>query len=417
MNSERLRSAQRILLFVLITTAMVAATLITVATLPRAASADCAVGGLDPCALPDRVAEQAESNEAWLEDYAERTVAAVASGKSYLCVLHGKATAADQHKTFTGSSKCRAISHSGTLGDESAGGFTLNGPGYGTPGDALVGHSACSRKGSGTGSIDIASGETLTFGYQLNTSVNGDGYLSGQDESVYVSEQDEFVEGPVSISSGLGSVFCNPYTDLVIDAVLVVQRDVDEISGEVVEHDVLSPVSGATSVALALPLHLPDSWNGPTISVYAADARQNHITIARTDLVIVSDSAGVEPGVGCVLLTPQTAGCIAVDHLSVRAGDLNDTVAASGPASFKRAHMDGGTGNDTLEFVNVSTPKYCGSGQCWYYGLVSGGAGDDTIRGGTGEDEVFCGAGNDVAYVGTGDDYSGYECETVTKTP
>lgn len=246
---------------------------VAAAALPEVAGAQtCPVGDANPCALPGWTADKAASNQAWLKDYAIRTTAAVTTGQTHLCVLDGTATTADEHYSFSGSAKCRPIRHwNGSPVGESTGTFKLNGPKAKADGTTL-GHGACSRKGTGTGSIDLPDG-ALEFSYHLDTSVHGQGHLSGDDA---------FVEGPVSIST---TGVCSPYGNVSINAVLVVQRDVEEISNEANDHlnDELADGYGqafhCTVVAKAdfgpgweIPSYTSDGAYGNDFSLLADDA-------------------------------------------------------------------------------------------------------------------------------------------------
>ena len=185
-------------------------------------------------------------------------------------------------------------------------------------------------------------------------------------------------------------------------------------------------VSGALVLAL-----VPSPAQASSVAVVGVEllisvdtGEKNNLSVEVVgNRILVSDTAGVDPGKGC-----RNDG----DHVSCRAknvllvaihtGDLADTVRVAGIEAF----VDAGPGHDRVILGSQAT-IFGGAGNDRLTGgdgndLLRGGSGDDVLEGGTGTDVLKAGGGDDRIDAqdggerdrvsgGAGDDYAGLDCE------
>jgi RTX calcium-binding nonapeptide repeat (4 copies) len=121
------------------------------------------------------------------------------------------------------------------------------------------------------------------------------------------------------------------------------------------------------------------------VLVYRADSGERNVVNAsfRSGSYILSDSAGVTPGAGCVAQGPAKVGCAlaagtSVGGIAVFLRDRGDSAVSSGAEAL----ISGGRGSDRLS--GSSSPD-----------SLLGGPGNDRLRGGGGQDELLGGSGDD----------------------
>jgi Ca2+-binding RTX toxin-like protein len=112
--------------------------------------------------------------------------------------------------------------------------------------------------------------------------------------------------------------------------------------------------------------------------------------------ILVSDTAGLDPGKGC-RDDGEHVSCKGKNVLLVvvHTGDLDDTVRLSGIEAF----IDVGAGHDRVILGSQAT-VVGGPGR----DRITGGDGNDVLRGGGGDDVLIGGDGTDVIRGASGDD-------------
>lgn len=112
--------------------------------------------------------------------------------------------------------------------------------------------------------------------------------------------------------------------------------------------------------------------------------------------ILISDTAGVEPGRGCHD-DGEHVSCKGKNVLlvAIHTGDLDDTVRVSGIEAF----IDVGAGNDRVILGSQAT-VVGGPGR----DRLVGGDGNDLLRGGGGDDVLIGGDGTDVMRGASGED-------------
>jgi Ca2+-binding RTX toxin-like protein len=112
--------------------------------------------------------------------------------------------------------------------------------------------------------------------------------------------------------------------------------------------------------------------------------------------ILISDTAGIEPGKGC-RDDGEHVSCKAkpVVLVVIHTDDMDDVVRVSGIEAF----IDTGTGDDEVVLGSQAT-AVGGPGN----DRLKGGKGNDVLRGGSGTDSLKGGKGTDVLKAGGGDD-------------
>jgi Ca2+-binding RTX toxin-like protein len=178
------------------------------------------------------------------------------------------------------------------------------------------------------------------------------------------------------------------------------------------------PRAGAGIVALAIgaALAAPTASLASTAGfdqqgrlwVVGTGNEENKVTIKLdpdTANLLVSDLAGVVPGLDCLEIDPLDVTCSATETIEVTLGAGDDvlstrtTYPGALPAGV-RMIVDGGAGNDTLVAGPGTDRVVGGKGK----DVLAGEGGDDDLVGGPGRDGLIGFAGNDLIDGGPGAD-------------
>ena len=135
-----------------------------------------------------------------------------------------------------------------------------------------------------------------------------------------------------------------------------------------------------------------------TLAGDAADDRVSVLYDAAADQFLVGTNA--EP--------IRRFDAATVGRVSITGGAGNDAIQV-GATVTRRAVIDGGDGNDTIDSGSGSDELFGGAGSDLILAnagrdVIYGGAGDDTLSGGTGPDVLIGDAGNDLLTGSAGDD-------------
>lgn len=168
-------------------------------------------------------------------------------------------------------------------------------------------------------------------------------------------------------------------------------------------------LAGVLVFAIAAPAHAGRASMSARLAYVARAGEANDLRVVRRSAgYVVSDSAGVTPGSGCVRRSPTTVTCdqpaTEDPGFSVIVGDRNDRVRVSWLAAGSAVisnEISGGDGEDRISGSRLADDITGGEDDDILYGGagrddVSGWYGDDRVDGGTGSDGLFGDAGRDV---------------------
>jgi len=140
------------------------------------------------------------------------------------------------------------------------------------------------------------------------------------------------------------------------------------------------------------------SASGSVVTYQAYAGETNHVTVSQAGSdVTVSDTAGVDLGVGCTG-NPRHCELAGVSKVIVNLGNGNDSLSAS--AVDSPMEVDGDAGDDTILAGAANDVVYGSTGD----DTLSGSLGNDHLLGNTGDDRLNGNAGNDTLEGGDGND-------------
>jgi Ca2+-binding RTX toxin-like protein len=162
------------------------------------------------------------------------------------------------------------------------------------------------------------------------------------------------------------------------------------------------------ALIVAPPASAAEAWvSGPTLFYLAGPGETNDVEISDGPggTTIVDNGATIDPGPGCTALSANEVTC-AEGSPWVRLGDEDDT----GAVLAGHAGVLGGSGDDELSLCTTCRGSLYGNDGGDHllggdlFGILDGGAGNDTIEGGSGNERLVGQTGNDLLTGGAGAD-------------